>query len=116
MSENPFASPEHTDAAKVNQKQAVSEAQAAYNVVTDTVTGVNIRWSDNKFQAICVLVSTLLAAITGAILAAVNTSWRMPWYAGALVGAFPGLVLGILGSGIFLMVYRVARHLKGKHD
>lgn len=61
--------------------------KAAYNVVTDTVTGVNVRWSDNKFQAILVFAAVLLAAAIGAILAWLNPRWDLPWYGGALVGA-----------------------------
>ena len=57
-----------------------------------------------------------MTAGLGAILAAVNTQWNLPWYGGALVGSFLGLVLGILTSGIFLMVYRAVRHIQGKHD
>ena len=30
----------------------VSDVRAAYNLVSDTVVGVNVRWSDNKFQAV----------------------------------------------------------------
>jgi len=33
-----------------------------------------------------------------------------------LIGSFAGLVIGIFGSGIFLMIYRAARHISGKHD
>ena len=93
-----------------------TEPDHTYNVVTDLVTGVNVRGNDNKFQAIFVIVSVLLIAGLGAILAAVNTQWNLPWYGGALVGSFLGLVLGILTSGIFLMVYRAVRHIQGKHD
>ncbi len=116
MSENQFHS--STDATNANQDQAqsVSSGQAAYNVVTDTVTGVNVRWSDNKFQAVFVFVSVALGSLTGAILAALNARWDLPWYGGALIGSFAGLVIGIFASGIFLMVYRAARHIKGKHD
>lgn len=116
VSENPFKSP--VDAANANQEQAqsVTPVHAAYNVITDTVTGVNVRWSDNKFQAVFVFASMVLIALLGAVLAALNARWNLPWYGGALIGSFAGLVLGILASGIFLMVYRAARHIKGKHD
>lgn len=93
-----------------------AEPDHTYNVVTDLVTGVNVRGSDNKFQAIFVAVSVLLIAGLGAILAAINTQWNLPWYGGALIGSFLGLVLGILTSGIFLMIYRAVRHIQGKHD
>jgi hypothetical protein len=33
-----------------------------------------------------------------------------------MFGAFAGLVVGVFSSGIFLMVYRAIRHVRGKHD
>ena len=116
MSENPFQSP--TDAANASQDDtpSLTPAHATYNVVTDTVTGVNVRWSDNRFQAIFVFISMVVTSLLGALLAAMNSRWNLPWYGGALIGSFAGLVFGIFGSGIFLMVYRAARHFKGKHD
>jgi hypothetical protein len=112
---NPFQAPGDAHASEETQ-QGLAPAHAAYNVVTDTVTGVNVRWSDNKFQAIFVSISMVVSAALGALLAALNAQWNLPWYGGALIGAFLGSVFGVLGSGIFLMFYRAARHLKGKHD
>ena len=116
MSQNPYRQSANAGDADQHKAHGLSEPRAAYNLVTDTVTGVNVRGSDNKFQAIFVFISTGIAAAMGAILAALNTQWELPWYAGALAGAFAGLVLGILSSGIFLMIYRALRHLKGHHD
>lgn len=116
MSENPLQTPDDAAKTSEHETQTVSPTHAAYNVVTDTVTGVNVRWSDNKFQAIFVFATILLASLTGAVLAALNARWNLPWYGGALIGSFAGLVIGIFGSGIFLMFYRAARHIKGKHD
>lgn len=95
---------------------AVSPSLAAYNIVTDVYTGVNFRRRDNILQAKIVFVAVVAAAVGGAILAAMTPRWNLPWYGGALIGSFLGLVVGILASGIFLMVYRAARHFKGKHD
>ena len=116
MSENPYAGPMEAETAPKEQPLCASSDRAAYNVVTDTVIGVNVRWSDNKFQAIFVFVSTVLISLIGAILAAVNAEWNLPWYGGALIGSFAGLVIGIFASGLFLMFYRAARHIRGKHD
>jgi hypothetical protein len=80
-----------------------------YNVITDTVTGVNTRVSDNVFQAVAILVCLALGAGIGA--AAFEE--RIP---AALVGGFLGLLAGLFGSGIFLMIYRAIRHLRGRHD
>ena len=97
-------------------EQTVSAERAAYNVVSDTVTGVNVRKSDNVLQAIVVLITMVLLAVVGVILTALNRDWELPWFAGALIGAFAGLVTGIFASGIFLMFYRGVRHIRGKHD
>lgn len=117
MYDNPFAPPKSSSStASEEQQQTLSSGQVAYNVVTDTVTGVNVRWSDNKFQAIFVSASMLIAAALGAILVAVNGDWKLPWYAGAIAGAFAGMLLGIFASGVALMVYRAIRHIQGEHD
>ncbi len=116
MSENPFKPPIDATSSGQNGTPSVSTGHTVYNVVTDTVTGLNVRWSDNRFQAIFVFFSVVIASLLGAIFAALNSRWNLPWYGGALIGSFGGLVLGILGSGTFLMLYRAARHLKGKHD
>ncbi len=117
MTENPFEPPEVLERTKTeNPTKPLSSERAAYNVVTDTVTGVNVRWSDNKFQAIFVIVSVLIVSIAGGVGAALIPESDFPWYGGALIGSFAGLVFGIFASGIILMFYRALRHLKGKHD
>lgn len=80
-----------------------------YNVVSDTVTGVNFRVKDNVVQAISIFVCLVLGAIIGAFVVE-------EWIPGALVGAFIGLVAGLLGSGIVLMIYRFVMHIRGHHD
>jgi hypothetical protein len=70
-----------------------------YNVITDTVTGVNLRVSDNVFQAIVSFVCLVLGAGIGAL----AFQDRVP---AALVGGFVGLVVGLFVSGIWLMCYR----------
>lgn len=80
-----------------------------YNVVSDTVTGANVRLKDNVVQAVAIFACLVLGAIIGAVV----VQERLP---GALVGGFIGLVLGLLGSGFFLMVYRAVMHLRGRHD
>ena len=81
----------------------------AYNVVADTVTGVNIRRKDNLLQAAAIAACLVLGAVAGAL--AVED--RVP---GALLGAFIGLLVGLFGSGVFIMVWRALRHLRGRHD
>ena len=116
MPENLYQSPIEPANANQDQPQTVSSERAAYNIVTDTVIGPNVRWSDNKIQAIFIFATTLLGALIGAVLAAMIARWKLPWYAGAMIGAFAGLVIGFFASGIFFMIYRAARHIKGKHD
>lgn len=94
----------------------VSPLRATYNVVTDTVSGVNVRRSDNLFQAFFVSGSVGIGSLLGLILTLLIPSWRTPWIVGLMVGGFIGLTLGILLSGTMLMVYRAWRHSKGKHD
>ena len=36
-----------------------------YNLVTDTTTGVNVRWKDNLFQAIAILICLVLGVGVG---------------------------------------------------
>lgn len=81
----------------------------AYNIVSDTVTGANIRVKDNVVQAIVIFACLVLGTMIGALV----VKERL---AGALVGGFVGLILGLLGSGIFLMVYRAVMHIRGRHD
>ncbi|MCA9056940.1 MAG: hypothetical protein KDA85_00515 [Planctomycetaceae bacterium] len=114
MSERPYEPP--IDQEGQPQHSPAMSGKDTYNVVSDTVTGVNLRWSDNKFQALCILVSVLLLAFVGAAAAALNSGWQLPWYGGAGIGASAGLVIGTFGSGIFLMIYRAVRHIRGQHD
>ncbi len=116
MTNNPFESPVDAQVYPQEESKTLSPNQVAYNVITDTVTGVNARWSDNRFQAIFVLISILIASLIGAMLVAINSQWKLPWYAGALFGSFAGLLIGVFGSGVYLMFYRAIRHIKGKHD
>ncbi|NNE00059.1 MAG: hypothetical protein HKN47_22290 [Pirellulaceae bacterium] len=86
---------------------------AGGDAIADTIIGFNNRKSDNRFQAIFIAVSVVLMAAVGVILAIVNVKWQLPWIAGALIGAFAGLVIGLLASGILIMIYRAATHLRG---
>lgn len=92
-----------------------SAPRAAYNVVSDTVIGLKVRKSDNRFQAIFIALSVLFMAGLGATLAAWNRNWNLPWFGGALIGSFAGLVGGFFVSGIWLMIYRAIQHIRGHH-
>ena len=114
--ENPYQPSEVASDGSGEDSAGVSSERAAYNVVSDTVVGLNVRKSDNKFQALFVLVSMLVGAAVLAFLAWLKPQWGMPWYAGAMVGALAGMVIGFFASGIYLMIYRAVRHAKGQHD
>jgi hypothetical protein len=91
-------------------------ARQAYNIVTDTVAGPNIRLRDNLFQAAATVVGLVAGVPIGWLVARLN-GWNENDQIGcSIVGGFLGLVVGLFGSGIFLMSYRAARHLRGKHD
>lgn len=114
---NPFQSPESdSDDSRDEQDDTLSSSKAAYNVVTDTVGGVNLRKKDNQLQALFVMSATLAFAAIGAVLTACIPRWELPVYAGALIGGIGGMVIGTFSSGIYLMIYRAIRHAKGKHD
>lgn len=87
-----------------------------YKIVTDTVTGVNVRMSDNLFQAVFIFITVLICAAIGSVIILVQGSQDVPWFVGAIAGSFVGLILGVILSGIVLMVYRTVRHLRGQHD
>ena len=78
----------------------------SYRIVTDLVTGPNLRWRDNLFQAVFILVTLVLAVGVGALF------WGVP---GALVGGLAGLIGGLILSGAVLGIYRSYRHVQGRH-
>jgi hypothetical protein len=102
----PYQSPEETPLS----------GKEAYNVVSDTVTGVNLRVGDNALQAALIALSVVLGGGIGAVLALLNPTWNLPWFGGGLFGGFGGLVLGTFASGTAIMIYRGMRHAQGKHD
>ena len=116
MPENPYKPPAASDDSDKTQPKDISPTQAAYNIVSDTVTGVNVRKSDNKFQAIFIFYVVLACAAIGAVVTLFNPQWKLPWFGGAMIGGFGGLIVGVLSSGTFLMLYRGKRHIEGKHD
>ena len=84
-------------------------ARETYNVVSDTVTGANVRIKDNVLQAIIIFVCLVLGAIIGAVFVEERIM-------GAVLGGLIGVIVGLLCSGIFLMIYRAVLHMRGRHD
>ena len=89
--------------------QPTMSARETYNVVTDLGTGVNVRLKDNLFQLAAIVVATVAGAVIGMLIAD-----EAP--VGAMTGGFIGLLVGLFGSGIFLMVYRFIQHARGHHE
>lgn len=74
---------------------------------SDTVTGINLRWKDNLFQAIFIYVFMMLG---GAIGAAFNWfAYGTAVFFGLGVGVIAGLLLGTFLSGFALMLYRMRK-------
>lgn len=90
-------------------KPSLTERQA-YNLVSDTVTGANVRLKDNLYQGLAILVCLALGAGIGSFL--VHSDRLM----GALLGGFAGVLVGLFGSGLFLMIYRAIKHAWNQHD
>jgi hypothetical protein len=118
---NPFADdPSASDVPSAEgMPTSAATASETYNIISDTVVGVNVRKSDNLFQLkvilVCVFIGVPIGAIAGAVLS--DSENRL---IGALAGGFglgfAGVVLGLFGSGIYLMLYRAVCHLRGRHD
>lgn len=83
-------------------------ARQTYNVVTDTIAGPNLRWKDNLYQGLAILICLVLGVLIGFLVTFTGT--------GAVLGGFLGLLAGLFGSGLFIMIYRAVKHASGKHD
>jgi hypothetical protein len=88
-----------------NPSRKQEDAREAYEIVADVVGGVpSLRWKDNLIQGLSIL---------GCVLAGMPIGWLAvgEWW-GLLVGAFCGLVCGLLVSGIVLMILGWIRTLR----
>lgn len=85
-------------------------AVESYNVVSDTLIGVNVRGRDNLVQLLAIVAGLVLGAGVGAL---ASPRDRMT---GVIAGAFAGLLAGLLLSGFALMIFRGLRHARGRHD
>lgn len=80
-------------------------------LIADTVIGPNLRWKDNLIQAVVIAACTVAGPIIAMQIPLLARSGMA-----VLGGLMGGLLLGLFGSGIFLMIYRGVRHMRGKHD
>ena len=109
-----------------------------YNIVSDTVVGINARKSDNLLQVKITIITIIIGAIIGVIFDGnTEASEQLPSHlqhlvkepvlkvalgvvglenhTGLVAGAVAGLILGFLGSGFYLMVFRAVKHASGDH-
>ena len=124
MTEWPDAKPPDAEQPEAGQPEPEPEAREpeagppsggmtdrqTYNVVTDMVTGPNVRLADNCIQGVAVLVCIVAGVALG-----VGLSPDEP-ILGVLLGVLGGLLVGGIGSGMVLMIYRAVQHARGRHD
>ena len=114
-------------------------SKETYNIISDTVVGVNARKSDNLLQVKITIITIIIGAIIGVIFDGdAEASEQLPSHlqhlvkepvlkvalgvvglenhTGLVAGAFAGLILGFLGSGFYLMVFRAVKHASGEHE
>ena len=89
--------------AEKNKKEITSKD--TYNIVSDTIVGVNARKSDNILQAKVIIISIIICALIGG---GIGATWSDEFFGKGLLiglglGAFSGLILGFLGSGFYLI-------------
>ena len=121
------------------ESKAGQTAKETYNIVSDTVVGINARKSDNLLQVKITIITIVIGAIIGVIFDGdAEVSEQLPSHlqhlvkepvlkvalgvvglenhTGLVAGAFAGLILGFLGSGFYLMVFRAVKHASGEHE
>jgi hypothetical protein len=121
------------------ESKAGQTAKETYNIVSDTVAGINARKSDNLLQVKITIITIIIGAIIGVIFDGdAEASEQLPSHlqhlvkepvlkvalgvvglenhTGLVAGAFAGLILGFLGSGFYLMVFRAVKHASGEHE
>ena len=114
-------------------------SKETYSIVSDTVIGINARKSDNLLQVKITIITIIIGAIIGVIFDGnAEASEQLPSHlqhlvkepvlkvalgvvglenhTGLVAGAFAGLILGFLGSGFYLMVFRAVKHASGDHE
>jgi hypothetical protein len=92
-----------------NEPREPMTSRQTYNVVSDTVTGANLRLNDNLLQAAAIFFCLVLGTGIGYLSVRDHAT-------GAVLGGFIGLLIGLFGSGIFLMIFRAVQHTRGRHD
>ena len=114
-------------------------SKETYSIVSDTVVGINARKSNNLLQVKITIITIIIGAIIGVIFDGnAEASEQLPSHlqhlvkepvlkvalgvvglenhTGLVAGAIAGLILGFLGSGFYLMVFRAVKHASGDHE
>lgn len=104
-------SKDHASAPPVASRGVATDREA-YNIISDTVIGVNCRWRDNFIQAIFVVVF----AAGGAAICGLMGRNQGYFKEGLMIGTVIGLIVGVVFTGAAIMIYRGIRHLMGRHD
>ena len=122
----------------MTEKKGITSKEA-YSIVSDTVVGINARKSDNLLQVKITIITIIIGAIIGVIFDGnTEASEQLPSHlqhlvkepvlkvalgvvglenhTGLVAGAVAGLILGFLGSGFYLMVFRAVKHASGDHE
>ena len=122
----------------MTEKKGITSKEA-YSIVSDTVVGINARKSDNLLQVKITIITIIIGAIIGVIFDGnTEASEQLPSHlqhlvkepvlkvalgvvglenhTGLVAGAIAGLILGFLGSGFYLMVFRAVKHASGDHE
>ncbi len=73
------------------------------------VSEQSLRKSDNRLQALLVLLTVLLSTAAGTVMSSMNKNWKISPSTGALIGSLVGLLIGLIASGILIMVIRKRR-------
>ena len=110
---NPYRAESASVSNQVSEGENVSEGKAAYNVVSDVVTGVNVRKNDNLFQLLFIVVSAGLFSIIGSVFAFLQfTTFGMVVRAGMADRETVGL-LGINIDKRFTIMFGIAAAVAG---
>ncbi len=89
-----------------------------YNMVSDNITGVNVRKKDNLFQFIAIIVSMMISVVVAQLLFKFNNG--LLWFESSGDVFLPSLIFGFFAGAIIdggaIAIYRFVSHIRGNHD
>jgi len=100
------------------EPKAGRTGRETYNIVSDTITGVNVRRTDNLIQAAVVVVFAILGTALGLLASegVFGVDLEFSARTGAVVGVTTGMVVGLLVSGLAIGLFRLYKHASGQHE